>query len=245
MWESAAPPDVRAVNADAGSTLRRLYGAYERRRFATLFFSLLVTLAVVPLVDAIGGEGWLIEGFLGFNLLLAAQGLARRGSVALVLAAVATIALRLVARLGDADLLLSISDVVWVLLGTISAAGTLRFALTGKRVTSEHVYAALSVYLLLGHFFGMLDWTVEQIWPASYAQGGVAPVPGGFGLPDAIYFSFVTLATLGYGDVTPVGGAARGLAVFEAIAGQLYVAVLLARLVGSHLAHSTSDGEPA
>lgn len=223
---------------------RRFFAAYERRRFAILFFSLLSTLVVVPLVDAFGGAGWLIEGFLGLNLLAAARGVATRGHRALVFAAGAAVVLRLAARVGGAEVLVSVSDLTWVTLGTILAAGTLRFSLTGKRVTSEHVYAGLSVYLLLGHFFGMLDWTIEQMWPASFAQGGVAPVPGGFGLPDAIYFSFVTLATLGYGDVTPVGEAARGLAVFEAIAGQLYVAVLVARLVGSHLAHNPSGAEP-
>lgn len=223
-----------------GGRLRRAFRAYERHRFAVLFFSLLLTLVVAPVVDALGGEGVLIEALLGLNLLAAARGIAGRGHVALVLAAAVAVAVRLVARIGDTALLLSASDPAWVVLGSIAAAGTLRFALTGRRVTSEHVYAGLSVYLLLGHFFGMLYWTVERIWPASFAAGGVAPLPSGFALQDGIYFSFVTLATLGYGDIVPVGGAARGLAVFEAVAGQLYVAVLIARLVGSYLAHSDS-----
>ena len=48
----------------------------------------------------------------------------------------------------------------------------------------------------------------------------------------AIYFSFVTLASLGYGDVLPVSDPARGLAVLQVVSGQLYLAVLVARLVG-------------
>ena len=229
------------MTAADGGAIRRAFHAYERRRFAVLFFSLLLTLVVAPVVDALGGEGVLIEVFLGVNLLVAARGIAHRGHLALLIAAGVAIAVRLVARIGDTARLLSISDLAWVALGSIAAAGTLRFALTGKRVTSEHVYAGLSVYLLLGHFFGMLYWTVEQISPASFAAGGVAPSPGGFALQDGIYFSFVTLATLGYGDIVPVGGAARGLSVFEAVAGQLYVAVLIARLVGSYLAHSDPE----
>ena len=60
---------------------------------------------------------------------------------------------------------------------------------------------------------------------------GAVP-PTGIGMGDAIYFSFVTLATLGYGDLTPATPAMRGLAVFEAVIGQLYLALLVARLVG-------------
>jgi len=57
--------------------------------------------------------------------------------------------------------------------------------------------------------------------------------PGQLDLQTAIYFSFVTLATLGYGDIVPVTPTARGFAVSEAILGQLYLAVLVARLVGA------------
>jgi len=61
-------------------------------------------------------------------------------------------------------------------------------------------------------------------------------------LPTSVYFSFVTLATLGYGDIVPLTPTARGLAVSEAIVGQLYLAVLVARLVGSRRANwSTSE----
>ena len=57
-----------------------------------------------------------------------------------------------------------------------------------------------------------------------------------------LYYSFVTLTTLGYGDVTPVGGGVRMLAIFEALAGQLYLTLLVARLVGIHIAQSGSRG---
>ena len=99
------------------------------------------------------------------------------------------------------------------------------------RVDSEHIYAALSVYLLGGIFFGVLYHAVGQGWPGSFSVLGKT---GDFELFDAIYFSFVTLATLGYGDLLPVSEVARGLAVVEAVSGQLFLAVLIARLVGSY-----------
>ena len=59
--------------------------------------------------------------------------------------------------------------------------------------------------------------------------------PGQFSLANGIYFSFVTLATLGYGDVVPQTEIARGLAILEAVSGQLYLAVMVARLVSLYV----------
>jgi len=56
------------------------------------------------------------------------------------------------------------------------------------------------------------------------------------------YYSFVTLATLGYGDIVPVSEAARSFAVLEAVMGQIYLVVLVARLVGMHISQSRFDG---
>jgi voltage-gated potassium channel Kch len=72
---------------------------------------------------------------------------------------------------------------------------------------------------------------MARVLPGSLLSGGVVPAAG-VGMGDAIYFSFVTLATLGYGDLVPATPAMRGLAVFEAVIGQLYLALLVARLVG-------------
>jgi hypothetical protein len=79
--------------------------------------------------------------------------------------------------------------------------------------------------------------------PGSF--GGLPPAAGG---PHAhfllTYFSFVTLTTVGYGDITPAGDTARALAMIEAVAGQFYLAVLIAELVGKRLAQATSPAHP-
>jgi Ion channel len=94
-------------------------------------------------------------------------------------------------------------------------------------VDGERILAALDVYLLAGLAFAVGYWVLDQTWPASFglASGRHLDLPG------AIYFSFVTIATLGYGDIVPVSEAARGLAILEAVGGQMYLAVLVARLV--------------
>jgi hypothetical protein len=105
-----------------------------------------------------------------------------------------------------------------------------RFALGTRTIEAEHVYAALSAYLLAGLLFGVLYWSISIAWPGSFAEAGDDAI---FTLSSAMYFSFVTLATLGYGDVLPKSEVARGLAIFEAVGGQLYIAVLIARLVSA------------
>ena len=96
-----------------------------------------------------------------------------------------------------------------------------------RTVNSETIYAALSTYLLAGIFFGILYSAIEFTWPGSFT--GPDPLTD----DNAIYYSFVTLATLGYGDFLPTSPLARGVATFEVIAGQLYLAVMVARLIGA------------
>jgi hypothetical protein len=98
--------------------------------------------------------------------------------------------------------------------------------MTSEVVSSETIYAALGTYLLAGVFFGQLYWSLESAAPGSF----VGPDP--FSDTRAVYYSFVTLATLGYGDYVPRTDLARGLATFEVIGGQLYLAALVARLIG-------------
>lgn len=114
----------------------------------------------------------------------------------------------------------------------VAAASALVFSLRGREVGTEQVYAALSAYLLAGLFYGVLFWVLGQLQPGALSVAGDA-TPEALRVSTAVYYSFVTLASLGYGDVLPVSDLARGLAVTEVVGGQLYLVVLVARLVGS------------
>jgi voltage-gated potassium channel len=94
-------------------------------------------------------------------------------------------------------------------------------------VDAEHIFAALDAYLLAGLIFAVCYWLLDQTWPASFRAASASDLD----MARAIYFSFVTIATLGYGDVVPASDSARGLAILEAVGGQMYLAVLVARLV--------------
>ena len=98
------------------------------------------------------------------------------------------------------------------------------------RFVSVHtLLAAMCLYLLIGIIFALLYDAVGAMTPGGY-----------FGSPklgtitNALFFSFTTLTTVGYGDITPVANTARSLAVLEALLGQLYPAIILARLVSLH-----------
>ena len=94
-------------------------------------------------------------------------------------------------------------------------------------VTVARVEGAVAVYLLLGIGWASAYAVAEHFFPGSFVSTISVPAT----VNDWVYFSFVTLTTVGYGDVVPVHRVARSLAIGEALTGQLYIAVLLARLV--------------
>jgi len=111
-------------------------------------------------------------------------------------------------------------------------------------VTMDTLSSALCVYLLMGYLWGSLYGLIYLLtpdgfhlpmgWTPAKEQGIAADVPMNF----MTYFSFTTLTTLGYGDVLPISGSARAAVVLEAVLGHFYLAVLVARLVGLHIAET-------
>jgi len=102
---------------------------------------------------------------------------------------------------------------------------------------------AMVAYLLIGLQWSFIYGFIERVEPGSFSIPAEMLARGETGPPATpvsifAYYSFVTLATLGYGDVTPIGAAARTFAWFEAVVGQLYVAVMIARLVGIQVTES-------
>ena len=214
-----------AVEASAGGS-RTLANAYLCRRYGILFYTLLLTMVVSPLVAAFDLNGGLIEFLLAFNLLAAVLPFSTQPDRRLLLwAMVVVCAARLATAWFDHPVFSAVTLGFWTVIGFIAAAIALRFAMGAVQIDSEHLYAALSAYLLAGIFFGLFYWVLEQLHPGTFA------LTGDFSRMGAIYFSFVTLATLGYGDIAPRTDVARGFAIVEGVGGQLFLAVLVARLV--------------
>jgi hypothetical protein len=106
-------------------------------------------------------------------------------------------------------------------------------------VTFARIQGAVAAYLLLGVIWANAYFLVELFHPGSFS----GPVSAESGARGWMYFSFVTLTTVGYGDVLPIQPVARSLAILEAVIGPLYLAILLARLVSLAVVSGT-EGEP-
>ena len=204
-----------------------LYARYARHRFAWLFFSLLLTLAANPVFEALFRINP-IEVLLAVNLMAAIAGAAQERWVrALLYLGAVFVAVRVFAAASDASYLLPASSVAWLIAAVLAVFATARHAFGAESVDAEHVCAALDAYLLVGVLFGVGYALLDQVWPDSFgaaAESDLSTMRG-------IYFSFVTLATLGYGDIVPTSDVTRGLVILEAVIGQFYLTVVVARLV--------------
>ena len=105
-----------------------------------------------------------------------------------------------------------------------------RYTFGARTVMTDVLLSATSLYLVIGTGFAALFALIEWIAPGSFLTSSGAAI----GWQQMIYFSYVTLTTLGYGDITPVGFYAQSFITFEAIGGTLYTVMLLSRLVGLH-----------
>jgi hypothetical protein len=103
-----------------------------------------------------------------------------------------------------------------------------------KRISRHTITGALTIYLMIGVGWAMLHLLLYTIEPAGYT--GIAPGSTDSLLNIFFYFSFVTLTTLGYGDISPVMEIHRSITMLEAIIGQIYLVVVVAWLVGMKVA---------
>ena len=103
-----------------------------------------------------------------------------------------------------------------------------------KEVTADLIMGAACVYFFIGLMWALVFAVLESLQPGSFAIGQGLTTD----IVNFVYYSFVTQTTLGYGDITPITAPARSLSLLEAVIGQLYLAVLIARLVGVHIAQS-------
>ncbi|HZQ69356.1 MAG TPA: ion channel [Terriglobales bacterium] len=115
----------------------------------------------------------------------------------------------------------------------------LRAVLSTETVTRDTIYGALSVYLLMAFVWGIAYLLLETLQPGGLSMDITRHPNHKVDWFDCMFYSFVTLTSLGYGDMVPISAQCRSLSVLEAVSGIMYVAVLVARLVGLYAARKS------
>jgi len=209
-------------------SVRHLAHRYGQHRFTVLFATLLLAIAGHGIFSALFPIANPLEWLLGFSLIAVVFS-ARRGTLRWILGGMvaACVVAWLMRGLVDHPAPVLGSQLMIALTCLLATGVSARRALASGPVDAEHICAALDAYLLAGIAFGVAYWMMETVQPGTFA-GATA---GNLTPQRAIYFSFVTQATLGFGDIVPVRESAQGIVVAQGIGGQMYLAVLVARLV--------------
>ncbi len=205
-------------------------------RFLFLFISMVLMFVFRPFLEDYTGVRYLMGIFFLVIFISAVYAVSQKRStliIALFLFLLAEV-FQLLSHLQDLPSLDILSNILGALL--LAYTGTIIFfyLFSEDKITGDMIMGAICLYFLMGLVWAFVYSTLEFFQPGSFQmpQGTVNKAT-------FTYYSYVTLTTLGYGDITPISTPARSFALLEAMMGQLYLAVLIARLVGIHIAQSS------
>lgn len=225
-----------------------LLGRRRLERFSTMFASLLLLIVVPPLLPAGPVVRWGTPLVATALLLTAIRVSSERRhalwiGIGLVVPAIAFQWF----HVDGSPAVEALGRAATILFLVYAVVGILRHVLRARVVDGEVVVAALCAYLLFGVIWGQAYELVASLDPTAFSISDrlLAEVdPGRVENSIFTYFSFVTIATLGYGDVSPVSAAARSLAIGEVIVGQIYLVTMIARLVSIQVSREQATPEP-
>ena len=203
------------------------------------FVALLVALGAFLVVSPLLSEGgwWRLLNALLFVAVIGASlrvvGKAGRQVIVPGAIGLASLGLELAAEMGGSHSLSIASHAFFgAYLGYV-VISLLRGILRVQRVTGDAIAGGVCVYVLIGMMWAAVFTALELFHPGSFVRGGAQLVLEARGLYiELLYFSYVTVATVGYGDIVAVTPFARMIAVVASLSGQLYLAVFVAGLVG-------------
>jgi len=219
----------------------------QKNNFSYLLVALLLLIVGVPIVNDLELVSIRLSRVLGGSSLLAVgvwslRGAGRLYSAGMVVAIVGII-LSVLSIAREDDILRVTALLAMFVFLLMATFNTLRQVAVGNDISPNRIVGAICVYLLLGVMWSIAYTVLEFSQPGSFK--GLTELVSPVWNPDLIYFSFVTITTLGYGDITPLTQTARTLSFLEAIVGQFYIAVLVAGLVSAYIStkQDSSDGD--
>jgi len=237
--------DSKDPMSDAGSARPKRWLREEIGGNTLLLATLIMLLVVLPFVP--GDNTQSVVSRIIWSVAIVAGIYKARGRRIFLWAALVIAVPSLLSRWIDVFGLAEAGPLIVALFFALIAAQILTDIFSRGRVEVDQILGGVNVYLLLGVVFARLHVAVEDFAAGSYTLGGLpiatALAQSGQQLEQVmLYFSVITLTTLGYGDILPVSEAARMLSSVEAVVGQLFVAILIARLVSAHASRPARAG---
>lgn len=218
-------------------------GNSPKRRFIGLFISLVVLLVSYPFFKdnptgaALGGMTSLLVLGAGVYALRTC----RKTRIVVGVLALCALAASLFSLLGQirGSLYAEISFSAYYAVTTVAVfAEVIRL----RRFDMDAILGAVSVYLLIGVAFGSFFDLVETIQPGSFCLHAAAAGEASMGFRPLLFFSFMTLTSVGYGDITPVTELAQSLSILEGVVGVLYIAVLVGGIINAYRPQESRSG---
>jgi len=211
-------------------------GWFHVNRFSFLLISIILFMILRPFVEDLVGLSFLMEIFVTAILLSGIYAVSE-DRISLVFALVTGLPALLASwffQIFKIPALVLIHQIGGGLFFATAAIIIVRHLINQKVVTVDLIWGAVCGYFLIGFMWGDIFSLLETIQPGSFNLGE----QGAPDIDSLIYFSFVTLATLGYGDIVPLTKQAQSLAIVETIMGQMYLAVNIAALVAIRISQS-------
>jgi hypothetical protein len=231
MDSNATSQHAHAATAPISTLGRRLHLGWVRKSgMAGLLVLLVTTVFILPIVIRFETT-WRVLSDIMVTLLLvcgvAAVADHRKLTIVLAVLSAMVVIFRWTEWIVPRAELSMMRDVS-VLMALVVLSATIAInVFASKRALHDRIYGAVALYLLIGLSFASVYAMITIHAGGAFAGPGAA----GGAPSDWVYFSFVTLTTVGFGDITPVSHLARSLAILEALVGQLYPAVIIARLI--------------
>jgi voltage-gated potassium channel len=209
----------------------------RKDNFSYLLAALLIFIVGVPITYDLDLISLQVSRVAGITCLLAVgiwslRGAGRLFSVGMIVAIVGII-LNLLSVTREDDTLHMYSLIAMFAFLLLASYSAMRQVAVGNDISPNRIIGAICIYLLLGVMWSIAYSMIEYLQPGSFR--GLTEAVSAAWNRDWIYYSFVTLTTLGYGDITPVTQTARSVSLVEAIVGQFYIAVLVAGLVSAYI----------
>jgi hypothetical protein len=206
-------------------------------RFLFLLISILLLFVLRPFLEGYIGINLLLDIFFSFILFSGIYAVSQRKYQFIIALCIAIPPFLLFwsTHLLESPSLILVRNSFLILFFAYTVIIILSYIFREKEVTADLIMGAVCVYFFIGLMWALVFAVLESFQPGSFRVGQGLTTD----IVNFVYYSFVTQTTLGYGDITPITAPARSLSLLEAVIGQLYLAVLIARLVGVHIAQSS------